>query len=171
MVVLGRIVAPYGVHGWLKLHPFGDDPAGWRSIKRWWLGADETDFSTWRAYPLQLMRTQGKGWVVKLTGVDDRNAAERLVGQFVGAPRNDLPATEDDEYYWADLIGLAVVNEKQESLGHVAEMIEAGAHAVMVVKEGEGERARQRLLPFVGSVVKDVEVAAGVIRVEWERDW
>jgi 16S rRNA processing protein RimM len=171
MVVLGRITAPYGVLGWLKLHPFGDDPAAWGAMKRWWIGADDTDFSGWRAYPLQTIRPQGKAWVVKLTGVDNRDAAERMVGNFVGAPRGELPATEAGEYYWADLIGLAVVNERQEALGRVSEMIESGAHAVMVVKEGEGDAAVERLLPFVGSVVKDVDVPAGVMRVAWERDW
>jgi 16S rRNA processing protein RimM len=171
MIVLGRIIAPYGVNGWLRLHPFGDDPERWREIGRWWLGSDEKDFSGWRAWPLQAMRRQGKGWVVKLTGVEDRNGAEQLVGSFIGAPRNALPATEQDEYYWADLVGLSVVNEKQETLGRVAELIESGAHAVMVVMEGEGERAQQRLLPFVGKVVKTVDVPAGVIRVDWERDW
>ncbi len=171
MVVLGRITAPYGVTGWLKLHPFGDDPDRWREISRWWLGADESDFSGWRAWPLQAMRMQGKGWVVKLTGIDDRDSAERIVGQYVGAPRTALPATEPDEFYWADLIGLAVVNEQQEMLGHVAEMVEAGAHAVMVVKSGEGRDTVERLLPFVGQVVKEVDVPAGVMRVDWHKDW
>lgn len=171
MVVLGRIIAPYGVKGWLKLHPFGDDPERWREISRWWLGSDENDFSGWRAWPLQAMRLQGKGWVVKLTGVEDRNGAEQLVGQYVGAPRSALPATGQDEYYWGDLVGLAVVNEKQEALGRVVELIESGAHAVMVVKAGEGRDVVERLLPFVGQVVKEVDVPAGVIRVDWERDW
>jgi 16S rRNA processing protein RimM len=171
MIVLGRITAPYGVKGWLRLHPFGDDPASWGAMKRWWLGGDESDFSGWRAWPLQTLRQQGKGWMVKLVGVDDRAAAEERVGEFVGAPRGELPATGPDEYYWADLIGLAVVNESQEALGCVSEMIESGAHAVMVVKEGEGDAAVERLLPFVGSVVKDVDVPAGVMRVAWERDW
>lgn len=171
MIVLGRITAPYGVTGWLRLHPFGDDPDSWRAIKNWWLGTDEKDFSGWRAWPLQAVRPQGNGWVVKLTGVDDRNAAEQLVGQFVGAPRNALPATAQDEYYWADLIGLTVVNARQETLGRVTELIESGAHAVVVVKDGEGKEAKQRLLPFVGQVVKDVDVPAGVMRVDWERDW
>jgi 16S rRNA processing protein RimM len=167
MVVLGRITAPYGVQGWVRLHPFGDDPDRWREIERWWLGCEENDFSAWRAYPLQDLRLQGKTWVVKLVGVDDRNGAEQMVGQFVGAPRSALPATEQDEFYWADLVGLNVVNEKQERLGRVVEMIESGAHAVMVVVDGE----IKRLLPFVGHVVKDVDVAAGVMRVDWELDW
>ncbi len=167
MVVLGRITAPYGVQGWVRLHPFGDDPDRWREIERWWLGCEENDFSAWRAYPLQDLRLHGKTWVVKLVGVDDRNGAEQMVGQFVGAPRSALPATEQDEFYWADLVGLNVVNEKQERLGQVVEMIESGAHAVMVVVDGE----IKRLLPFVGHVVKDVDVAAGMMRVDWELDW
>jgi 16S rRNA processing protein RimM len=171
MVVLGRITAPYGVKGWLRLHPFGDDPDRWREIRHWWLGSDEKDFSGWRAWLPQSMRRQGDGWVVKLTGVEDRDTAEQMVGQFVGAPRSALPATEEGEFYWADLIGLAVVNDKQETLGHVTELIESGAHAVMVVTEGEGDGMRQRLLPFVSAVVKEVDVPAGVMRVDWEQDW
>lgn len=171
MIVLGRITAPYGVHGWLRLHPFGDEPQRWQEIKRWWLGADSERFDGWRAYALQTLRTHGKGWVVKLAGVDDRTAAEAMVGLYVGAPRNALPQPEPDEYYWADLVGLEVVNEAQEPLGRVAEMMEAGAHAVMAVRQGEGEQAVERLLPFVAAVVKDVDVPAGVIRVAWERDW
>jgi len=167
MVVLGRITAPYGVKGWLRLHPFGDDPASWSAMKRWWLGRDDSDFSGWRAWSLQVLRPQGKGWIVKLVGIDDRTAAEACVGEFVGAPRGELPATGPDEYYWADLVGLAVVNERQEALGRVSELIESGAHAVMVVKDGETER----LLPFVGQVVKDVDVPGGTVRVDWETDW
>lgn len=177
MIVLGRITAPYGVNGWLRLHPFGDDPQGWREIARWWLGRDEQDFSGWRAYSPQTLRLQGKNWVVKLTGVDDRNAAEQLVGSFVGAPRSALPATGQDEFYWADLVGLAVVNEKQETLGRVTELLESGAHTVLVVTEDAGngvdgaQPPQQRLLPFVGNVVKTVDVPAGVIHVDWQKDW
>jgi len=133
MIVLGRLTAPYGVKGWLRLHPFGDDPGRWAEIERWWLGSNDKDFSGWQASTLQAMRLQGKSWVVKLTGVDDRDGAERLVGSFVGAPRDALPATEQDEYYWGDLVGLDVVNEQQEALGRVTELIESGAHAVMVI--------------------------------------
>ena len=171
MIVLGRITAPYGVHGWLRLHPFGDDPQYWGEIKRWWLGIDSEEFASWRAFALQSMRSHGKSWIVKLVGVDDRSAAEAMVGYYVGAPRGALPETGADEYYWADLVGLDVVNEAQISLGQVAEMLEAGAHAVMVVRQGEGEQAVERLLPFVGAVVKDVNLPAGTIRVAWESDW
>lgn len=171
MIVLGRVTAPYGVKGWLRLHPFGDDPASWRTMKRWWLGHDDKEFNGWNAYSLQGMRMQGRAWVVKLAGVDDRDAAEALVGQFVGAPRSDMPVTEDGEYYWADLVGLKVINQQQEVLGCVTELVETGAHAVMVVRAGEGDRSVERLLPFVGQVVMDVNVAEGEIIVDWGSDW
>lgn len=171
MIVLGRITAPYGVKGWLKLHPFGDDPASWSKINRWWLGSDDKDFAAWRVYPLQFLRAHGKGWVAKLSGVDDRDAAESLTGQYFGAPRAALPPPDQNEYYWADLVGLAVVNLQGKPLGQVAEMIESGAHAVMVVVEQHEADRTERLLPFVDHVVKEVDVPGGVIRVDWGEDW
>lgn len=171
MIVLGQITAPYGVKGWVRLHPFGDDPDSWRSMKCWWVGHDGQNSFDWRTYQLQDFRLQGKDWVVKLSGVDSRDAAEALKGQLVGAPRSELPATEPGEYYWADLIGLKVINEQQEALGCIAELIESGAHAVLVVRAGEGDQAVERLLPFVGQVVKEVNVAGGQVIVDWGSDW
>lgn len=171
MVVLGRMTAPYGLKGWLKLHPFGDDPNSWRAIEQWWLGSDERDFSGWRAYPLQHLRQQGRHWTVKLSGIDDRAAAESMAGSFFGSPREALPATAADEYYWADLLGMVVINTEQEVLGHLVEMIETGAHAVMRVADGEGPAATERLLPFVGAVVRKVDTLAGTLVVDWQKSW
>jgi 16S rRNA processing protein RimM len=172
MIVLGRLVAPYGVRGWFKLHSFADDPAAWCSMPQWWLAADaEQAPEAWRAYKLEEVREHGKGLIAKLVGVDDRTAAEALQGVYVGAPREAMPEVEDDEFYWDDLIGLDVLNEKGESLGKVASLISAAANDVLVVQEGEGEQKQERLLPFVGDVVLEVDRAAGAIRVAWERDW
>ncbi|HTJ96358.1 MAG TPA: ribosome maturation factor RimM [Rhodocyclaceae bacterium] len=170
MIVLGRLVVPYGVRGWFKLHPFADDAEAWCDLPQWWLAADPEkaqSASDWRAYKLEEVRNHGKGLIAKLVGVDDRTAAEALQGCYVGAPREAMPATSSDEFYWDDLVGLDVQNSKGESLGKVASIISAAASDVLVVQEGETER----LLPFVGSVVLQVDVPAGVIRVEWERDW
>ncbi len=170
MIILGRLVAPYGVRGWFKLHPFADDPASWCALPQWWLIADPEQAksdSDWRAFKLEAVREHGKGLIAKLSGVDDRNAAEALDGCYVAVPREAMPATEADEFYWDDLVGLEVKNTHGEGLGCVTSMISAAANDVLVVQEGEIER----LLPFVGSVVEQVDIAAGVIRVVWERDW
>ncbi len=170
MVVLGRIVAPYGVHGWVKVHPLGDDPEAWCSMREWWLGSD-SEGKVWQPYSLEAFRRHGASWIAKLDGVSDRNGAESLDGQFVAAPREALPHVKSGEYYWTDLIGLAVMNEQGESLGKVDSLIETGAHQVLVVQDDGNGESRKRLLPFVSQVVKDVDIAAGLIRVEWGLDW
>jgi len=79
-----------------------------------------------------------------------------------------LPETDKDEFYWADLIGLEVINTAGERLGKVAGLIETGANDVLRVV---GDDEAERLLPFVSAVVLAVEKEAGVIRVEWGSDW
>ena len=95
-------------------------------------------------------------------------ASWRSLGNcFFGAPREALPLPAQDEYYWADLIGLAVVNMQDQSLGRVKSLIETGANEVLVVVDGE----RERLIPFVEHVVKSVDVPGGIIRADWDGDW
>lgn len=166
MVVLGRVIAPYGVRGWLKIHPLGDDPESWRGMPQWWLGPFN-DGRTWQPYSLEAFRPHASGWIAKFKGIDDRSGAEKLDGWYAGVPREALPQTDRDEYYWTDLIGLAVRNEQGKLLGTVDTLVETGAHQVLVVKDGE----TTRLLPFVGQVVKEVDVDGRVMRVDWGLDW
>jgi 16S rRNA processing protein RimM len=168
VIVLGRIAAPYGVHGWVKLHAFGDDPEAWCGIKDWWLGA-QAEGLDWQRRELKELKAHGKGWVARFAGVDDRSGAERLEGLYFAAPRAELPQTAPDEYYWGDLVGLKVENLAGDLLGSVKEMIESGANAVLVVAGPED--GAERLLPFVAGVVKEVDLGGGRIRVEWGKDW
>jgi len=168
MIVLGRIVAPFGVNGWLRVHPFGDDPGAWRKMPQWWLSADaDAPAESWKAHGLDAVKLHGDGVVAKLAGIDDRDASEALGSCYFGAPREALPAPAPDEYYWTDLIGLAVVNMQDRPLGRVKSLIETGANEVLVVVDGE----RERLLPFVEQVVKAVDVPGGIIRADWGSDW
>ncbi|NTV10300.1 MAG: ribosome maturation factor RimM [Zoogloea sp.] len=168
MIVLGRIVAPFGVQGWLKIHPFGDDPQSWRKMSNWWLAPDpETPDEGWKAYKLHGCKVHGKGVVASLEGVADRNGAEALDGWYIAAPREALPAAGKDEYYWADLVGMAVENLAGVQLGTVSGLLETGAHDVLQIENGETER----LVPFVAKYVQDVDLAARRIKVDWEADW
>ena len=168
MIVLGRIVAPFGVHGWLRVHPFGDDPEAWQKMPQWWLSADvDAPAESWKVRGLEAVRLHGDGVVAKLAGIDDRDTSEALGSCYFGAPRDALPSLVQDEYYWADLIGLAVVNLQDQPLGRVKSLVETGANEVLVVVDGEQER----LLPFVEQVVKAVDIPGGPIRVDWDGDW
>jgi 16S rRNA processing protein RimM len=168
MIVLGRIVAPFGVQGWVKIHPFGDDPLSWRTMPHWWLSADDkAPPEQWRQCSLKACRAHGKGLVAALAEIPDRNAAEAVDGFYVAAPREALPQPAEGEYYWGDLVGLAVENEAGEALGEVGGLISTGAHDVLQVRDGETER----LIPFVAAYVLDVDLAARRIRVAWGKDW
>ena len=168
MIVLGRIVAPFGVKGWVKVHPFGDDPLSWREMPQWWLAEDaEAQESAWQPLRLAGFREHGSGLIASFEGVADRTAAEALQGRYVGAPREALPVTEENEYYWGDLVGMAVVNQADEAFGTVEALMSTGAHDVLQVRDGDDER----LIPFVAAYVLDVDLAARTIRVDWQKDW
>lgn len=168
MIVLGRIVAPFGIQGWVKVHPFGDDPLAWRKMPQWWVSPEDSeDAARWRPLTLRGCRMQGKALVAAFSEVADRTAAEALEGLYIGAPREALPAPAADEYYWADLVGLRVENRGGEALGTVSGLLTTGVHDVLQVVDGETER----LIPFVATYVDGVELEAKLIRVDWQKDW
>ena len=107
-------------------------------------------------------------WLLaKLSGIETREQAEALKGKAILAPRTDLPEPDEGIYYWADLVGLEVVNAQGVVLGVVKGMISSGAQDVMEVAGASGAR----LLPWVSAVVKHVDLGAGRIEVEWGADW
>lgn len=168
MMVLGRIVAPFGVRGWVKIHPFGDDPLSWGEMPQWWVSADDqAPASAWQPLQLTACRAHGKGLVAAFKDIPDRNHAEGFTGYFVAAPRSAMPQTEHDEYYWGDLLGLEVVNEQGQSLGKVSGLLSTGVHDVLQLQNDEQER----LIPFVPTYVIDVDLVAGRIVVVWGEDW
>lgn len=169
MIVMGRIVAPFGIHGWLKVQPLGDDPLSWRKMSQWWIGpdAESAKESDWRAVSPNGLRMHGKGVVLAVGEIADRTAAESVDGWFLAAPREALPKPAKDEYYWADLVGLRVLNLEGVALGEVSGLIDTGAHSVLQVQDGDVER----LIPFVGAYVQEVSLESGEIRVDWGVDW
>jgi 16S rRNA processing protein RimM len=86
---------------------------------------------------------------------------------LIAVPRSSLPQHTGDEYYWSDLIGMAVVNEAGAQLGTVANLLETGANQVLSVNGESGEI----LIPFVATAIKQVDVKNRVIRVDWAVDY
>lgn len=120
-----------------------------------------------RTIELEAGEARGKSVVAKLGGIADRDAAVELVGAEIVVERDALPPCEPGEYYWADLEGLAVRGLDGEMLGVVDHLLETGAHDVLVLS-GDGSR----LIPFVaGRVVRDVDLDAGVIVVDWDASY
>ena len=169
MIVLGRVSAPYGIQGWVKVHVFGSDPLALTGLPQWWLGDDPDSSESWQAAAVRDSREQGGTLLALLEGVADRTAALRLKGKYVGAPREVQPPPAQDEFYWGDLVGLAVFNESGEKLGEVSGLIESAAHDVLVVRDDQ--RGVERLMPFVAAVIRRVDMVGRTIRVAWGADW
>lgn len=167
IVVLGKIVDAYGLHGAVRVHPFADDPARWAKMPQWWIGDDEAA-TAWTPVGVRRCKLHDAVLVAELEGVPDRTAAEALRGRLIAAPRDALPQPAENEYYWGDLVGLTVVNTRDEVLGEVLGLIETPANDVLRVSNGD---APERLLPFVAAVVLDVDLAARRVRVDWAADW
>ncbi len=161
-VFLGRIAGLFGIRGWVKVYSYTDPREAVLDYGPWWLRRD----GEWRQLPLAEGRRQGRHVLARLEGCTDREQAAEHLGSEIAVAPEALPDPEEGRYYWHDLVGLEVVHRDGTGLGRVAYVLETGANDVLVT---EGER--ERLIPFVpGDVVLDVDLAAGVIRVDWEWD-
>jgi 16S rRNA processing protein RimM len=158
LVVVGRIGAPHGVSGALRVVSFTQPADNLFAYRPWFLDSG----NGYRTVDVEDVRQVGNHLIVRLAGVNHREAAARLRGRSVAVPRSALPALESgSEYYWQDLIGLSVVDRERGVLGEVTALMETGAHDVLVVDDG------RVLIPFVAAFVEAVELDEGVIRVAW----
>lgn len=167
MVVMGRIVAPYGVLGWLKVLPDTETLDSLFDYETWWVGKDQE----WREVEVESAKIHNDVLVVKLKGVDDRDAAFACKGQQVAVPREALPKPNEGEYYWSDLIGLVVKNQQGVDFGCIVDVFETGANDVLVVNTGQARGNVERLIPFIDQVVLTVDLQAKTLMVDWDADF
>ena len=163
LVVMGYVSGAFGIRGWVKVHADTEYTDSLFDYPVWWLGKD----GAWTACRFEDGAVQPKALVAKLEGVADRERAESLKGAQVAIPRAEMPEPDEGEYYWTDLIGLAVINRSGESLGKVTRLMETGAHDVLVADDGKTER----LIPFVEHYVGKVDLASGTVEVDWDPDF
>ena len=156
-VCVARIGAAHGVRGAVKLWTFTEDPF---AVTRY--GPLSTKDGA-RAFEVAHAR-EGKGHLVAtLKGVTSRNEAERLNGLELYVARDKLPATDEDEYYHTDLIGLAAVTTADAPLGKVVAIHNFGAGDIIEIAPPSGATM---LLPFTNAVVPTVDIAGGRVVIE-----
>jgi len=166
-VELGRVGAPFGLLGWVHVTSYTEPPEALLEYPEWALRPEGGERKRNR---LAEAKVQGERLVVRLEGVQDRDAAALLTGSWVEIEREALPPTGDREYYRADLIGLEVENLEGVALGRVAYFIDAPAGAVMVVEESKASDAPAREAHWVladPAHLRRVDLAAGRILVDW----
>jgi 16S rRNA processing protein RimM len=163
LVTLGRIGGVYGVKGWLKVHSYTEPRDNIVEYSPWLLAHGG---ERWEARVMDARTGNGRV-IVKLDGLDDREAAREWVGAEIAVERQRLPPCGPGEYYWSDLEGLEVRTPQGEVLGKVEHLIATGGNDVLVVA-GETER----LIPFVlKSVIRSVDLDEGVIVADWAADY
>ncbi len=163
LVIMGKVSGLYGVKGWVKVF---SDTRPRENILRyspWYL----YQYEDWVRHAPYQGRRHGKTLVTRLAGCDDRDQAAGLLGAVIAVPREQLPETADDEYYWLDLEGLSVTTVAGVSLGTVSHLFSTGANDVVVVK---GDK--ERMIPFAQpDVVTSVDLDSGTMTVDWDPDF
>ena len=161
---MGRVMAPWGVKGAVKVQPFGTGSGNLCKFSAWWIGKP----GKLSEVAVAECRAHGAYLVARFEGCDDPDKAGAYRGAEVALRREDLPKPAEHEFYQADLIGLTVVNGQGEWLGKVTGFFSAGgANEVMRVEHGSGER----LVPATAEVIQKVDLDAGTVEVDWGADW
>lgn len=160
-IIVGQVTGLFGVRGWVKVHSHTRPREAILGYRPWSLRFADG----WRDLTVEEGRIQGNGIVARLAGFTERDQAAALIGIDIGLAPVQLPPPKANEYYWADLVGMTVVNLKDVELGEVAELLETGANDVMVIR---GDR--ERLIPFIKSVIQSVDLVKRRVRVDWDAE-
>lgn len=183
-IEVGRVTGAWGLKGGIRVMPFSKDPQALFSSRRWFIQPPELPVAGPKragvAFPPSLRIThskeQGDAVVATAQEIPDRNAAEAMKGARIFIARSSFPTVGDGEFYWIDLIGLAVVNRQGETLGTVTGLLDTGAHSVLRIHRPDAPadaspEASERLVPFVAAFIDHVSLADKRITVDWGLDY
>ena len=183
LMVVGKITTVYGIKGWVKVHAFTESMDNFAQFNSYYFDkaanarANSAKKRDWQPIKFESIKRHGKGLIAQIEGVTDREQARLYCQHEVAVSSDEIPAMTGDDFYWHELVGLQVIttNEAGEDLllGKVTQMMETGANDVLVVKSCKGSiDQRERLLPWLPEqVIKEVDIEAGVMRVEWDAEF
>jgi 16S rRNA processing protein RimM len=164
-IEVGRLGAAHGVRGWLRVQSFTDPPQRLFEWKLWRLQPGDNPGAQ-REVKLLEARPQGNGWIARLEGIEERDAASRLTGQMILVEREQLPPAEGREHYRDDLVGFEAKNVEGALLGVIDHFIDTPGNAVMVIKG-----TREHLVPVTAQHLRSVDKDARRVIVDWPEDF
>ena len=183
-VLLGRITGVYGVKGWVKVFSYTDPMEAIVDYSPWFIRAenrnpDRENRAAWTKVKLKAGKRQAKTVIAKLENCNDRDAAMAYIGTEIAIEEQQLEElTQQDEFYWRDLIGLRVINQQDVELGVVKSLMETGANDVLVVvseidtEDGVNKETVERLIPWtMNNAIIAVDLEHKVIEVDWDPDY
>ncbi|MFZ5570378.1 MAG: ribosome maturation factor RimM [Thermodesulfobacteriota bacterium] len=155
---MAEIVGVHGVKGELKVRSYAENPSLFQPGGRILVEGTRTGG---QMRTINWVRPHKQLLLFSLEGLEDRGQAEELIGAEILVAREQLPEPEEGTYYWCDILGLRVYGEDDVYLGCVREIVPTGSNDVYVVTDG----ARETLVPALQSVILDVDLRAGRMRV------
>jgi 16S rRNA processing protein RimM len=155
---IGQVVALFGVHGELKVHLLTDIPNRFAELEAVYVGANHTSYSIQSVRPYK-----GEMIVLKLTGIDDANAAEPFRNQELSIPLSELAKLPTGSYYQHDILGLRVLTLDGQELGRIVDIIVTGSNDVYIIKKPEGS---QVLIPAIKDVIKQIDLIRRTMHID-----
>jgi len=161
LIALGVVTRPHGVRGELRVHPYNPDSELLLSLERVWLQRGDER----RPVKITAARRHQDVFLLTLVGVGDRESADALRGFEVAVPRDVLPEPAEDEFYHADLIGLAAVGTDGSALGTVSTVIQYPSVDCLELRDDDGVRE----VPLLETYVPEIDLEAGrVVVAHWD---
>ncbi|MBU3575146.1 ribosome maturation factor RimM [Polynucleobacter sp. UK-Mo-2m-Kol15] len=179
LIELGAVQDAQGLQGQIKVRPHSSDPVALLSSKELWLSliprrnavvATSPEQASLKLYKVKQAKMHSGTVVIALDGITDRDQAEALKGARILVARDVFPGTDEDSYYWVDLIGCKAVNIQGDNLGEVIDVNDNGAHGIIVLGDSETKTVKQ-LVPFVKEAVQNVDLPNRLITLDWQPDW
>jgi len=169
---MGALGSSFGVHGWMKVRSFTQQPEDLFDYSPWFIRQRGTE---WREVQVEEYKPHGNDFIVRIDGVSTPEEAKQLAGAEIGIRRSSLPPAPEGTVYLADLIGCSVIGNEGIMLGKVSRIRDYGATPIMEVSPSDHlaeDRKDNFLIPYVvGPIVKAVDLNAGTIEVEWGVDY
>lgn len=162
-VAMGYIKGVFGIKGWVKIKADTEYVDSLLDYSKWQLRKNQHILTL----ELESSKIIGDELQIKFKGIDDRDAAMQLRGYTIEIAREEFAPTEENEYYWTDLIGMCVQNQNDEILGTVQNLMQTGAHDILVIDSAHG----QKLIPFIEHYILSVNMSARLIIADWGLDY
>lgn len=155
---IGKIVAPFGVRGEVKVRSLSDIPGRLVALKDIYLGSQHVHYTIAAARP-----TRNEIYIVKFSGIDDIDSAETLRNHDLSIPLDQLAELPPDSYYQHDILGLRVFTLHGHEVGTIVDIIATGSNDVYVMDAPSG---KQILIPAIKQIIKQVDLVRKVMYID-----
>ncbi|MXP67775.1 ribosome maturation factor RimM [Pantoea sp. Aalb] len=169
-IILGKIGSAYGIQGKVKVFSSTENLQNIFKYQPWFIYKN----NKWSKIEIENWVHHHNNFLIKIKGINDRNAVTHFTNCEIIIDSNQLPILENGCYYWKDLIGCKVLNLKGYNMGTVISLIDIGSHDIFIIKSNDEDffGIQERLIPFIdGQVVKKIDLITGIIKLDWEPDF